>query len=157
MRHVITRDASPYFALYLENSQFSLKARYVNDVHLPRFGGAPRTSRPTIGHQPRLATLYGTATRDPWGTTGIQRISPPRTLGMIAKRRFCVNCRARLKTQIPHYAANPVRNLSSPSSSNTQRAIKLSQAAFLAKHIIEINGTFAIKTRQFVLNQTIEL
>ena len=31
----------------------------------------------------------------------LRRISP-RTLGMIAKRRFCVNCRDRQKTQIPH-------------------------------------------------------
>ena len=37
MRHVITRDAFPYFALCLENFRFSSKARYVNDVHLPRF------------------------------------------------------------------------------------------------------------------------
>ena len=34
---MITRDASPYPAFSLENFRFSFKARYVNDVHLPRF------------------------------------------------------------------------------------------------------------------------
>ena len=37
MRHVITRDASPYFAFSLKKFPVSYKARYVNDVHLPRF------------------------------------------------------------------------------------------------------------------------
>ena len=107
----ITRDGIPVFALVLKSSGFSFKARYVNDVHLPRFGlstaDATRTSRL------RFTRLY---TRQPPAarcTTGIQRIShrasallrklgfasadSPRTVGMIAKRRFCVNCRTPTK------------------------------------------------------------
>ena len=58
---MITRDASPYSALLLENSQFSLKARYVNDVHLPRFGITP---------------LYGTATRKQGALRGFKGFLP---------------------------------------------------------------------------------
>ena len=63
MRHVIAHDGIPVFALLLKSSGFSFKARYVNDVHLPRFGGGRGATRPTIGRLPRNAALYGTATR----------------------------------------------------------------------------------------------
>ena len=42
------------------NYWFSLKARYVNDVHLPRFGLASATRRDAAG---TVRTLYETATR----------------------------------------------------------------------------------------------
>ena len=71
MRHVIARDASPYFALLLENYRFSFKARYVNDVHLaPLQPIAPpqilqQKVRPCVATFARLhdPVLYGTATR----------------------------------------------------------------------------------------------
>ena len=37
---MIAHDGIPVFALLLKSSGFSFKARYVNDVRLPRFGGA---------------------------------------------------------------------------------------------------------------------
>ena len=104
MRHVITRDASPYSAFVLENFRFSAKARYVNDVHLPRFDRLLHSTFCNRRSDLVLQLLHGFTnqfyTEQPpvvRCTTGIQRISPPRTLGMIAKRRFCVNCRARPK------------------------------------------------------------
>ena len=88
------------------------KARYVNDVNLPRFGGGRGATRPTIGRPSRNAALYGTATRNPLGLTGIQRISPPRTAGMIPQSaaarqwprppKLGARCPTlRTKTQIP--------------------------------------------------------
>ncbi|MBR4616848.1 MAG: hypothetical protein IKO55_14660, partial [Kiritimatiellae bacterium] len=41
MRHENTRNAFPYFALFLENWRFSLKARYVNRVHSLHFEDYP--------------------------------------------------------------------------------------------------------------------
>ena len=70
MRHVITRDAFPYVAFSLKKFPVSYKARYVNDVHLPRFGGGRGATRPTIGRPSRNVVLYGTATRNPLGITG---------------------------------------------------------------------------------------
>ena len=88
----------------------SLKARYVNDVHLPRFGGAagvralPLNANPTChlirNSHPQARCL-----------TGIQRISPPRTLGMIAKRRFCVNCRARPNWRVERFQPRDGRKM----------------------------------------------
>ena len=57
---MITRDASPYSAFQLENFRFSSKARYVNDVHLPRFGLPAPVREDADG---TVRTLYGTATR----------------------------------------------------------------------------------------------
>ena len=102
MRHVIAHDGIPVFALVLKSSGFSLKARYVNDVHLPRFDRLHHLTfcnrrsdlvlQLLLGFTTRFYTEQPPAARC---TTGIQRISPPRTLGMIAKRRFCVNRRSR--------------------------------------------------------------
>ena len=62
MRHVITRDASPYVASLLEISGFSFGSIRERRSLAPlrRRGRSPR---PTIGRESRHATLYGTATR----------------------------------------------------------------------------------------------
>ena len=60
-------------------------ARYVNDVHLPRFG---RGRDDTFGQTDFVippATLYGTRHPQPDAPRAIQRMSPPRTAGMIAQ------------------------------------------------------------------------
>ena len=61
MRHVITRDAFPYSAFVLENFRFSFKARYVNDVHLPRFAADCQSRSDRFCQS---SNLYGTATRN---------------------------------------------------------------------------------------------
>ena len=48
----------------------------------------PRRIPARHGRRTRREALYGTAARDPWGNTEIQRISPPRTVGVITNRRF---------------------------------------------------------------------
>ena len=67
---MITRDGIPVFAVVLKSSGFSFKARYVNDVHLPRFGGDCQIRSDHFCHcQSRSdrfcqsSNLYGTATR----------------------------------------------------------------------------------------------
>ena len=67
MRHVITRDASPYPAFSLKKLAVSFKARYVNDVHLPRFIARCQIRS---DHFCQPNNLYGTATRNPLGITG---------------------------------------------------------------------------------------
>ena len=108
MRHVITRDASPYPASTLEISGFRcslirerrslapLRRRLSNSVR-PLLS-LSKSVRPLLSIEQLIRNSHPQARC----LTGIQRISPPRTVGMIAKRRFCVNCRDRPKTQIPH-------------------------------------------------------
>ena len=56
-------DALPYPAFQLEISGFPFKARYVNDVHLPRFGHDPNDNFGLTDFVILNAPLYGTATR----------------------------------------------------------------------------------------------
>ena len=76
MRHVITRGRAPVSRFGFRNLTVSLKARYVNDVHLPRFGGGRGATRPTIGRPPRNAALFGTATRKQGALRGVKGFLP---------------------------------------------------------------------------------
>ena len=73
MRHVIAHDDIPVFALVLKSSGFSFKARYVNDVHLPRFGLTSASRRDGDG---TVRTLYGTATRKQGALRGFKGFLP---------------------------------------------------------------------------------
>ena len=95
--------SSPTLRQYLEISRFSessIRERR-SLAPLQRRGRSPR---PTIGRKSRHTTLYGTATRNPLGITGIQRISPPRTGQMIAQTALRVNLSTRPKgmSSVPH-------------------------------------------------------
>ena len=57
---MIAHDGIPVFALVLKSSGFSFKARYVNDVHLPRFSLVYAGRRDADGTD---LALYETATR----------------------------------------------------------------------------------------------
>ena len=132
MRHGIAHDGIPAFALLLKSSGFAFKARYVNDIHLPRFGlPAPVAETATV-----RTDLIRNSHPQPDAPRAIQRIShrasallrklgfasadSPQTVGMIAQWRFCVNRRARPNwrevSDTPRQnansapAANPVRN-----------------------------------------------
>ena len=83
MRHVITRDAFPYFALYQENEPFSSKARYVNDVHLPRFAADCQT---WSDHFCQSRNIYGTATRGQMHRGDSKDFSPSNA-NIISKKR----------------------------------------------------------------------
>ena len=67
--YVITRDASPYFAFSLKKFPVSYKARYVNDVHLPRFGGAAGVRALPLGANPDMPpyTEQPPASKVPYG------------------------------------------------------------------------------------------
>ena len=73
MRHVIAHDGIPVFALLLKSSGFSLKARYVNDVHLPRFAADCQTWSDQFCQS---SNLYGTATRKQDASRGFKGFLP---------------------------------------------------------------------------------
>ena len=87
---MITRDAFPYSALSLENFRFSFKARYVNDVHLPRFGcGVPggRALPFSVEQHSLHATPYTEQPPVVRCTTGDSKDFSPSNANIIPKKR----------------------------------------------------------------------
>ena len=90
-------DALPYSALSLEISGFSYSSIRERRSLAP-LRACQRHAARGRGYGKDLIRDSHPQARC---LTGIQRISPPRTLGMIAKRRFCVNCRSQNANSAP--------------------------------------------------------